>query len=540
MFLLGPIFLGEAMVMSTDYSGKQVYFVGGGLASLAGAAFLVRDCDFPGEQIHVLEEMHVLGGSNDGAGDERQGYVIRGGRMLNDEAYENTWDLLSSIPSLDHPGQSVRDEIVAFDTAHPTHSNARLVNKHGQVEDVTSMGFDTADRLAMAKLVMTPEEKLGKARIHDWFGPHFFETNFWYMWATTFAFQPWHSAVELKRYMLRFMHEFPRIQTLEGVTRTPYNQYDSIIVPLYRYLEDHGVDFSLKCTVTDLDFKEGDGITVTRMHMIQDGTPATLDIAEGDLVLITNGSMTESSSLGSMTTPPQLLGKGSSWELWERIAAKQPGVGQPATFADHIDESKWESFTVTCQDSRFFDLMEAFSRNKAGSGALVTFKDSSWLMSIVLAHQPHFRNQPEHVKVFWGYGLFPDKVGDYVPKRMSDCSGEEILTELLHHLHFEKDLDAILSTANCIPCMMPYITAQFLPRLIDDRPKVIPDGSTNLAFISQFCEIPDDVVFTEEYSIRAARMAVYGLLDVQKPIAPIHQYQYDVRILLQGLVTSFR
>ncbi|WP_178020069.1 oleate hydratase [uncultured Paenibacillus sp.] len=526
--------------MSVEHNTRQVYFVGGGIASLAGAAFLVRDCEFPGRNIHVLEEMKVLGGSNDGAGDGEHGYVIRGGRMLNDETYENTWDLLRSIPSIDQPELSVRDEIIAFDTAHPTHSNARLVNREGQVEDVTSMGFDMADRLALAKLIVTPEEKMGKARINDWFGKHFFETNFWYMWATTFAFQPWHSAVELKRYMIRFMHEFPRIHTLEGVTRTPYNQYDSIILPLHKYLEERGVDFTLKCTVTDLDFKEGDEITVTRMHYIQDGVAGTLDLAEGDLVIVTNGSMTEGYSLGSMSTSPKLNGKGSSWQLWDRISAKKTGLGNPSSFDDHIDGSKWESFTVTCQDSRFFDLMEAFSRNKAGTGALVTFKDSSWLMSIVLAHQPHFRNQPEHVKVFWGYGLFPDRVGDYVPKKMSECTGEEILAELLHHLHFDQDMEAIISTANCIPCMMPFITAQFMPRAIDDRPKVIPDGSTNLAFISQFCEIPDDVVFTEEYSVRAARIAVYGLLGLNKPIAPVNQYHYDVRSLLQGLVTSFR
>ncbi|WP_068619760.1 oleate hydratase [Paenibacillus tuaregi] len=526
--------------MTADYRGRQVYFVGGGIASLAGAAFLVRDCGFPGEQIHIIEEMKILGGSNDGAGNGNEGYVIRGGRMLNDETYENTWNLLSSIPSLEHPGLSVREEIIAFDTAHPTHSNARLVNKDGQVEDVTSMGFDMADRMAMLKLIMTPEAKMGKARINDWFDPHFFETNFWYMWATTFAFQPWHSAVELKRYMIRFMHEFPRIHTLEGVTRTPYNQYDSIILPLHKYLEGFGVDFDMKCTVTDLDFKEGEGITVTRMHIVKAGAEMVVDIADGDLVIVTNGSMTESSSLGSMTSAPELNGKGSSWKLWERIAAKKPGLGNPSSFDDHIEGSKWESFTVTCQDSRFFDLMEAFSRNKAGSGALVTFKDSSWLMSIVLAHQPHFRNQPEHVKVFWGYGLFPDRVGDYVKKPMAECTGEEILTELLHHLKFEKDMDAIIATANCIPCMMPFITAQFMPREITDRPEVVPAGSTNLAFISQFCEIPDDVVFTEEYSVRAARMAVYKLLGINKPVEPIHHYHYDVRTLLQGFVTSFR
>jgi oleate hydratase len=530
----------EASKMEKILGNRQVYLVGGGIASLAAAAFLVRDCDFPGEAIHVLEEMPILGGSNDGSGNGELGYVIRGGRMLNDETYENTWDLLMSIPSIDHPGQSVREEITAFDNAHPTHANARLVNKDGKVEDVLSMGFDLADRLAMAKLIATPEPKMGKARINDWFGPHFFTTNFWYMWATTFAFQPWHSAVELKRYMIRFFHEFPRIHTLEGVTRTPYNQYDSIILPMHRYLEEHGVDFTLKCTVTDLDFEPNDAITVTRLHIRKEGADSVLELNEGDLVLVTNGSMTEGYSLGSMTQAPRLNGKGSSWALWENIAAKKPGLGHPSSFDDHIDGSKWESFTVTCQDSRFFDLMENFSRNTAGTGALVTFKDSSWFMSIVLAHQPHFRNQPEHVNVFWGYGLYPDNIGDYVKKKMSDCTGEEILTELLHHLHFDQDREAIIQTANCIPCMMPYITAQFMPRAYDDRPQVVPAGSTNLAFISQFCEIADDVVFTEEYSIRAARIAVYTLLGVDKPISPINAYHYDVRTLLQSVVTSLR
>lgn len=526
--------------MKKDYENKQVYFVGGGLASLAGAVYLIRDGAFPGKNIHILEEMKILGGSNDGAGNPEGGYVIRGGRMLNDETYENTWELLNSIPSLDDADRSVRTEIMKFDSAHPTHSKARLVNKNGEIEDVMSMGFDLSDRLAMAKLIITPEEKMGKAKISDWFGRHFFETNFWYMWATTFAFQPWHSAVEFKRYMIRFMHEFPRIQTLAGVTRTPYNQYDSIILPIKKYLDQHEVDFALKCTVTDLNFKDTDGITVTGIHYTKDEVKGLIELKDGDLVIVTNGSMTDGYSLGSMSKAPVLNGKGSSWKLWDTIAKKKPGLGNPASFANDITGSKWESFTVTCQDSRFFDLMEKFSRNKAGSGALVTFKDSNWFMSIVLAHQPHFLNQPENVKVFWGYGLNPDNEGDYVKKKMSDCTGEEILTELLYHLKFDEDREAILKSANCIPCMMPFITSQFMPRAIGDRPQIIPEGSTNLAFVGQFCEIADDVVFTEEYSIRSARIAVYKLLGINQEIAPINQYQYDVGTLFSAFITSYR
>lgn len=211
------------MIVKKEYGNKQVYFVGGGIASLAGAAYLVRDCGFPGEHIHIIEEMPILGGSNDGAGHPDQGYIIRGGRMLNDEAYENLWELLASIPSIDRPGISVRQEITEFDDANPTHSNARLINRDGKVEDVLSMGFDMADRLAMGKLIITPEDTLGKLRINDWFGPHFFKTNFWYMWATTFAFQPWHSAVEFKRYMLRFFtnsREFRRWKALPALPST--------------------------------------------------------------------------------------------------------------------------------------------------------------------------------------------------------------------------------------------------------------------------------------------------------------------------------
>ncbi|AFK85266.1 MULTISPECIES: oleate hydratase [Thermoanaerobacterium] len=523
-----------------DYKNTHAYFVGGGIASLAGACYLIRDCSFPGDHIHIFEELNVLGGSNDGAGNPETGYVIRGGRMLNDETYENSWELLLSIPSIDNPEKSVREEIIEFDSQHPTHSNARLVDNNGEVVDVSSMGFDNEDRIALAKLIVTPEEKLNMLKISDWFKPHFFETNFWYMWATTFAFQPWHSLAELRRYMIRFMHEFPRIHTLEGVTRTPYNQYDSLILPIKKFLENHNVDFKLKCVVTDLDFKDSDEITVTKIYYKEEGIEKTIELNESDVVFVTNGSMTEGYSLGAMTKPPVLNDKGASWKLWDKISKKKQGLGNPTVFDDNIQGSKWESFTVTCNNSKFFDLMEKFSRNKAGTGALVTFKDSNWFMSIVLAHQPHFRNQPDDVKVFWGYGLYPDNPGNYVKKKMSECTGEEILIELLHHLKFEKEMDDIIGSANCIPCMMPFITAQFMPRSIGDRPQVVPEGSTNLAFIGQFCEIPDDVVFTEEYSVRSARIAVYKLFGITRPVEPINQYQYDVRTLFKSFVTMFK
>lgn len=530
--------------MTINHGNKQAYFVGGGLASLAGAVYLIRDCNFEGKNIHILEGLPILGGSNDGAGDPVNGFICRGGRMLNEETYENTWELLSSIPSLDKPGMSVCDEIFEFDHANPTHANARLIDKDGEILDVISMGFNTSDRMALGKLMITPEEKIEYLKISDWFAhtPHFFETNFWYMWQTTFAFQKWSSLIEFKRYMNRMIFEFSRIQTLEGVTRTPYNQYDSIILPMKVYLEEKGVDFSLKCRVHDLDFADGEGIKVTGIHYENESGKGLISLNEGDICIATNGSMTDNATLGSFKTPAPFIAEDPlSGSFWANIAGKKEGLGNPKPFFGKPEESNWQSFTVTMKGQKFLNMIEKYSRNKPGSGALMTFKDSNWLMSMVVAKQPHFKNQPEDTTIFWAYGLYTDKVGDFVKKPMRDCTGEELLIELIHHLHMEEHLDEIMGTVvNVIPCMMPYIISMFQPRAIKDRPQVVPAGSENFAMISQFVEIPDDMVFTEEFSIRAARIAVYKLMNSPKKICPITPHQHNIKTLLKAVNTSYR
>lgn len=535
----------ETEIEYIDHSGKQVYFVGGGLASLAGAAYLVRDCNFKGENIHIIEGMQILGGSNDGAGDVQNGFLCRGGRMLNEETYENFWELFSSIPSLDMVGKSVTEEILNFDHLHPTHAQARLVDKYGVIQDVKSMGFNNEDRMALGKLMITPEESLDDMTIEQWFSHthHFFETNFWYMWQTTFAFQKWSSLFELKRYMNRMIFEFSRIETLEGVTRTPYNQYESVILPIKAYLDEHGVDFSINATVTDLDFKPGNEITVTAIHVEDGNGERVIELNEGDVCIMTNGCMTDSATLGDLHTPAAFDPSAPiSGELWRKVANKKPGLGNPDPFFNHPDETNWESFTVTCKGNKLLKLIEQISTNIPGSGALMTFKDSNWLMSIVVAAQPHFKSQTMDTTIFWGYGLYTDKVGDYVKKPMRDCTGEEMLIELLHHLHLEDQIDEIMEdVVNVIPCMMPYIDSQFQPRKMSDRPKVVPEGSTNFAMISQFVEIPEDMVFTEEYSVRAARIAVYTLFKVKnKKICPVTPYKKNPRILKEALKTSYR
>lgn len=535
----------ETFKYSDANDDKQVYFVGGGLASLAGAAYLIRDCNFKGENIHIIEGLKILGGSNDGAGDPINGFVCRGGRMLNEETYENFWELFRSIPSLDMPGMSVTEEILNFDHLHPTHAQARLVDKNGVIQDVRSMGFNNDDRMALGKLMITPEENLDDMTIEQWFSntPHFFETNFWYMWQTTFAFQKWSSLFEFKRYMERMIFEFSRIETLEGVTRTPYNQYESVILPLKSYLDKFNVDFSINATVTDLDFKEGPGITVTAIHIEDEEGEKVIELGEKDVCIMINGCMTDNATLGDYNTPAEYKPENPmSGELWRKIAAKKPGLGNPEPFFNHPEQTNWESFTVTSKGNKLLKLIEQFSGNIPGSGALMTFKDSNWLMSIVVAAQPHFKNQPLDTTIFWGYGIYTDRDGDYIKKPMRDCTGEEILMELLYHLHMLDKADEIKNDiVNVIPCMMPYIDSQFQPRKMSDRPKVVPDGSTNFAMISQFVEIPEDMVFTEEYSVRAARIAVYTLFDVKnKKICSVTPYKKNPKVLKEALKTAYR
>jgi oleate hydratase len=519
---------------------RKAWIIGGGIGGLAAAAFMIRDGGMRGDNITILAALPVPGGSLDGGGDAERGYTLRGGRMLTTDNYECTWDLFRTIPSLEVPGQNVHDETLAFNAKNPAHSQARLVDRNRHRVDVKSMGFSLADRLELLKLTEVSEERLGATPITDWLSPGFFETRFWFMWATTFAFQPWHSAVEFKRYLHRFMMEFSRIETLAGVKRTVYNQYDSFVRPLAAWLQKNGVRVITGARVTDIDIDTTGGKnTVTGIVREQDGVSTRIDVAVSDLVFFTNASMTDASSHGSMTSAPARLTKKDSqgWALWEKIADGRPDFGRPATFNASIAQSWWESYTVTLKDTAFFDKMEAFSGNRAGTGGLVTFKDSSWLMSIVLAYQPHFAGQPADVQVFWGYALHPDRIGDFVPKPMADCNGEEILRELCGHLNF--DHDEVFASATCIPCRMPYITSMFMPRAKSDRPLPVPPSSVNLAFVSQFCELADDVVFTVEYSVRAAQTAVYQLLQVERAVPPVTRHDQSLKVKFDALIKAF-
>ena len=500
--------------------------VGGGLASLAAAFYLIEDAELNPEHITIFEQRNVTGGALDGSGNPNDGYLTRGGRM-HEKNYRCYWDLLSHIPSYDNPEISVTEESMEFSERFISYAQARFL-RDGKKVKIDSYGLSSHGQYLMSKLLFTPESHLDGMTIEAWFDSDFFHSNFWNLFTSMFAFQKWSSLMEMRRYMLRFIHLMPGMKHLEGIINTKYDQYHSVVLPLQNYLQDKGVNFALNTQVIDIDFDiQDESKRATALHLLKDGEMRMLDLGAEDFCFLTNGSIVDAADEGDLDRVPQLKGVEDSgaWTLWKKVAQKDASFGNPSVFCDDIDKQKWYTFTVTMRDSTLFDYMENLTGNVDGTGGLVTLTDSNWLISFQMARQPHFPGQPEDIKVFGGYGLYADRIGNKVKKKMSECNGREILQELFYHLKIEDLMEPIMHSdalINSIPVAMPFIDSLFMPRSHGDRPRVIPDGSKNFAFLGQFAEVKDDCVFTVEYSTRTAQEAVYGFFDCGKEPLPVY------------------
>lgn len=517
--------------------GKSAWFVGAGLASLAGAAFLIRDAGMPGAKITVLERLRLPGGALDGIKEPEKGFVIRGGREMENH-FECLWDLFRSIPSLEVEGASVLDEFYWLNKDDPNFSLQRVTEKQGQ--DAGTDGLFTLNDKAQKDLVrvfLATRQEMEDRRINEVFGEDFLRSNFWLYWRTMFAFEEWHSALEMKLYLHRFIHHIGGLPDFSALKFTKYNQYESLVLPLYTWLLEQGVTFRFSTEVTDVDFTfDGDRKQASRLHWSGGG----VDLGPDDLLFMTIGSLTENSDNGDQHTPAKLNeGPAPAWDLWRRIAAKDPSFGRPDVFGAHIPETKWESATVTTLDARIPSHIQRICKRdpfsgKVVTGGIVTARDSSWLLSWTVNRQPHFKQQPKDQIVVWLYGLFVDVPGDFVNKPMSACTGEEITQEWLYHLGVpvEEIAELAATGAKCVPVMMPYVTAFFMPRRAGDRPAVVPAGAVNFAFIGQFAESTRDCIFTTEYSVRTPMEAVYQLLGVERGVPEVFGSTYDIRSLL--------
>lgn len=528
----------------------SAYIIGTGLAGLAAAFYLVRDGQVKGEKIHLLEKLELAGGSCDGKKDITKGFYMRGGREM-DNHFECMWDMFRDVPSIETPNISVLDEYYWLNKHDPNYSLCRAtVNRGKDAHTDKKFTLDKASAMALTKLFITPEKELEDKRINEILPDSFWDTNFWLYWQTMFAFQRWSSALEMKRYLCRYVHHIDGLPDFTALRFTKYNQYESMILPLTRYLENHGVKIEYGIDVKNVFIEELNGKKVAkRIVFEQNGQEKGINLTENDLVFITNGCCTDTSCYGDQTHAPDLSkvvnGHGESWDLWKNIAkqAKHGEFGRPEKFADKIDETNWMSATIATSDEEIIQkIINICKRDpregKVTTGGIVTVKDSTenWYLSWTINRQPQFHSQDKNMVLVWVYGLTTNKPGNFVKKAMKDCTGEEICEEWLYHIGVnEKDIKNFAKNrCNTTTCYMPYVTAFFEPRKVTDRPLVVPHGAINFAFIGQFAETPRDTIFTTEYSIRTGMEAVYTLLNIDRGVPEVWGSKYDVRDLLKA------
>lgn len=560
---------------------KKAIMIGAGLSNMAAAVYLIQEGKWSGDQItfYALDNY----GSNDGSPtkdvkddywnknhpmENQKGYIARGGRMLNYRTYVDLMDLLDRIPSMTEPGLTAAEDTRQFDAAHPTYDKARLLTGGQGIVDGGKLGLNNKSRKLLTQLIMMPdsqEEKLDNITIADYFkeNTEFFESNFWFMWETTFAFRTRSSAQELRRYMHQMIYEFTQIEHLIGVNRTRYNQYESIMKPLINYLENEGCHIVLNRRVIDWKFKDSkmqDEITVTGLHMVNTKTDENefIPVDDDTAVIFTNGSITDSATLGDFNTPAsENMDYGAASSLWKKASDHFYNLGNPDKFFADRDASEWVSFTLTTKNHLFLNEITRITTQEPGN-ALNSFistepvtplgqKDVT--MSIVVHHQPHFTSQKPNETVLWGYFLYPRRHGEIIDKPYIEMTGKEMLQELIGQLSkvdpgpiniSDKEEEIMDSVINCIPVYMPYASALFNNRAKSDRPKVIPKHSTNLAFTGEFVEQPYQMIFTENSAVRSGEIAAFHFAGIpMSRLVKTPRYDKDVKTLLRAAKKMF-
>ncbi|KKK21426.1 hypothetical protein AOCH_000118 [Aspergillus ochraceoroseus] len=497
-----------------DPKNTHAWLVGSGIASLTAAIHLIKDAKVPGANIHVLDASPDSGGGLKTHGDAIDGYFLPmdGNPHFHGGCVER---LLSLIPSESDPDRSIMDVIRLRAEAEPkvVAPQARAVKLGATgVEAFLPRGIQVGikHRMALVGLMLESETAVGTKSIEDVFDKSFFDTTFWMLWSTTFALKPCHSAAEFKRHLRKYLEDIQSLNSVKTVNRTRYNFFESAVGPLTKYLRQEDVDFRFNVRVTDLrSYPEGDPTTISEIELLKAGQEELITVDPMDIVL---------------TPPPGLTANWEDlmegdWKLWGKLSNKSLKFGDPANFLSRNQQSTVETFTTTFKGPEFSSLYHKLTHDRPGTGSLLSLTESAWEITISIPHQPIFSDQPENVTVMLGYGLNPMGVGNYVKKPMCECSGEEILSEVLSHLGMAAQ--PIISTAKTIPCGMPLATAPFLTRGFHSRSAVLPPRTTNVACVGQFVDIPGDTTLEVEYSVRGAQIAVAELMGLpEKPPKP--------------------
>lgn len=489
-----------------------------------------------GPDIVILEAGSEIGGSLDAAPLGNDLYLTRGARMF-EAHYVCMLDLLGTIPSPDVAGKSLRDDLISFNEEHTVpYAFDKLVD--GRILGRHSGGLSTGLAVRILRMMLTPEGHLDGLRISQCLPRSYFDSEHWLKASTIFAFQPWHSAAEFRRYMRRFLHFVMPPEARTPVLSTRYNQRDSIVAPLQDWLVRSGVEIRTASRATDARFEEG----VAGRRIVEILTEAgPLALGEEDRVYLTLGSMMDGAVVGAPDAPPpQATGPLPAWEFWERLSRRAPGFGRPSAFMADRRQTEWQSFTITLHGGALGVHLAGQRPSWARSSALLALAGSPWRLSILQVEQPHFRTQTAGTEVFWGYALRQDLPGRFCGVPMTEATGRQILDEIAGFLCLGGDARRrVFGDATVIGCRMPMITSQFLPRMKGDRPAVHPEGALNYACIGQFVELPDDTVFTVEYSVRSAWHAVASLNPCGPKPPPVVHPDRDPGLIARALRRVF-
>ncbi|KAJ5134338.1 hypothetical protein N7526_005703 [Penicillium atrosanguineum] len=498
----------------------DAWILGSGIASLTSAALLIQKAHIPPSRIHILETLEKAGGGSTSTGDPVNGYDYHAGAM---PAFNGVYmeKLLSLVPSKSDPKKTALNDLCEFNRTNPPYKTPHtrfLSRKSHELAriDPKRIGMGLRDRFSLYMLSSKTEKSLGRSRIQDHFHSSFFKSTYWLNLATTFGFEQRHSAAEFRRFVKWYKNGEHELNHLRPLDNGNYNRHEAIIIPIAQFLQSRGVDFRFRTTVTDIILDSAHEYVSSICAVKVNEPEISINVRPNDIVIVSVGSVISGATSGTNTTPPSLemmeieKDLDDNWLLWLELSTKNEKFGNAYNFCTRMTESRQESFTITLKTPEFFNRFTELTGDAPGSGVFQLAAQPQH------SQQPMFPDQPEDVQVFWGYATFPGKEGDYVKKPMLECSGKEIMTEILHQLKFPAD--SILLNSVTIPCVVPRMSAAFLPRTSEDRPQVIPQGMKNMALIGQFVKIPDEIVGTMDYYVKGSDMAVHHLMGLGQDV----------------------
>ncbi|WP_434311525.1 oleate hydratase [Hominifimenecus sp. rT4P-3] len=531
----------EEQLKKRRYGKRQAYLLGDGLTGLAAAVYLIRDARFPANQIHIFS-----GGSNTVETFSQDGsFPCWRSRFLEEKLYENFWELLESFSvSKKHAKISMAEDIRRFSKTHPVCGKARMIDGKGRIVDTESLGLNQEERRKLAQLMTAGEDELEGQTIQDWFAClHFFSTNFWHLWRSAFDIREECGILEFRRLLLRWLPHFGDMDTMEWMCQFPIAPEDGVYQRLRSYLSERGVIFEEKREIQEIELEEN-RVCVTGIFVREEERSYRIPIATDDICLVTDGDERRWFSRGNWERPANcLLDKGpEEASFWALAASKRPGVlGRPEVFFENVPFTETMDFSIVCRGDTLLRKIEAFSGNRPGSGGLVTLRDSSWGISFFVPVQPYYKHQQPEETVLIGYGQYPERLGKYVQKPMKDCTGREIVDEVLSCLRWQEIWEKVQEEViGCTLTRKPYARAAFSPHGMADRVSILPDPEGNLAFAGWFSDLPEETAGSEECQVRAARTAVYGLLRVEKEVLPVTLYRKDAKILAKALYAIYQ